>query len=352
MPRILPGSFLHLVDNIIGNSFHLYTGLGIANNKEVGYGIGYFSEVEAGYVLRFFIQGSLYYLVSQRFKLFFLILFSYFRAQNGFSSCFYQIIQNFCKLLILLFTTTNNILLGKVLHEHALVGSTNDQAKILLSKSKPAEGTVIIAHHQHRGKGQYGNLWNAQPGENLTFSIVLYPKFLSAAKQFLLSQAVALGIRDALKPMLPGPVAIKWPNDIMASGKKVCGILIENSVQGHLLADSVVGIGINVNQTNFDGLPHASSLALLAGQPFDLNLVLHKVLTNIEGCYLQLLAGREQQIGQQYLQHLYLLNQPARFQAMGQTFDGTIRGIDASGRLLIEDATGTKAYGVKEVGLA
>lgn len=250
-----------------------------------------------------------------------------------------------------MFTTTNNILLGKVLQEHALVDSTNDQAKILLSKSKPVEGTVIIAHAQQHGRGQYGNIWKTQPGQNLTFSFVLYPKFLAAPKQFLLSQTIALGIREALQAYLQEPVFIKWPNDIVCTGKKICGVLIENSLQGNTLSDSIVGIGINVNQTDFTEMPFAASLQTLTSQSFDLNPVLHRVLACIEGYYLQLLANREANITEAYLQHLYLIDTPAVFEAEGGAFEGTIRGIDASGRLLVQTGQSTKAYGIKEIGL-
>lgn len=194
-------------------------------------------------------------------------------------------------------------------------------------------------------------MWAAAPGENLTFSIILYPKFIAAASQFALSQAVALGIRDALQPYVNEVAYIKWPNDILVAGKKVCGILIENSLQGSSLSDSVVGIGINVNQTDFNCLPHASSLKVLTDRQYDLNQVLHRVLGCMEGYYLQLLANRAEQVRAAYLQHLYLLNQPATFEADGHTFEGTIRGIDTNGRLLLEGADGITAYGVKEVAL-
>ncbi len=250
-----------------------------------------------------------------------------------------------------MFTTTNNILFGKVLQEHDLVDSTNSQAKILLSKSKPVEGTVIIAHNQQHGKGQYGNIWATTSGQNLTFSIILFPKFIPANRQFLLSQAVALGIRDGLEPYLPQPTYIKWPNDIISSGKKICGILIENSLQGNKLSDSIVGIGINVNQSNFEGLPKAASMHTLTERTFDLDKVLHRVLSCIEGYYLLLLASRETTIETTYLKHLYLLNKPATFEASGTTFEGTIRGIDANGRLLVESNDVTKAYRLKEISL-
>jgi BirA family transcriptional regulator, biotin operon repressor / biotin---[acetyl-CoA-carboxylase] ligase len=251
-----------------------------------------------------------------------------------------------------LFTTTNNILLGKVLQQHDLVDSTNNQAKILLSKSKPVEGTVIIAHTQQQGKGQYGNNWETVGGQNLTFSIILYPKFVPASRQFLLSQAVALGIRDALEPYLPQPAYIKWPNDIISSDKKICGVLIENSLQGNILADSVIGIGVNVNQSDFDGLPHAASLHTLTGRNFYLDRVLHRILSCIEGYYLQLLARRETTVESTYLKHLYLLNKPATFIAEGNQFEGTIRGVDINGKILIEDSVGVKPYGLKEVSLS
>ena len=237
------------------------------------------------------------------------------------------------------------------MHEHALVDSTNDQAKILLSKSKPVEGTVIIAHTQQQGKGQFGNNWATVGGQNLTFSIILYPKFIPANRQFLLSQAVALGIRDGLEPYLPQPTYIKWPNDIISSDKKICGVLIENSLHGNKLADSIVGIGINVNQADFDGLPHAASLHTLTGRIFDLDKVLHRVLSCIEGYYLLLLASRDANVESTYLKHLYLLNRPATFEASGELFEGSIRGIDESGRLLVEGASGIKPYGLKEITL-
>lgn len=237
------------------------------------------------------------------------------------------------------------------MQQHDFVDSTNSQAKILLAKSKPVEGTVIIAHTQHHGKGQYGNNWATIGGQNLTFSIILYPKFIPATRQFLLSQAVALGIRDALEPYLPQPAYIKWPNDIISSDKKICGVLIENSLQGNLLADAVIGIGINVNQSDFEGLPHAASLHTLTGRTFDLDRVLHRTLSCIEGYYLQLLANREAMVESTYLKHLYRLNQPSTFVADENLFEGAIRGIDASGRLLIENSVGIKAYGLKEVSL-
>lgn len=250
-----------------------------------------------------------------------------------------------------MFTSTNNILFGKVLHEHDLVDSTNSQAKILLSNSRPVEGTVIIAHTQQQGKGQFGNQWATVGGQNLTFSTILYPKFVPAKRQFLLSQAVALGIRDALEPYLPQPTYIKWPNDIISSDKKICGVLIENSLQGDKLADSIIGIGINVNQADFEGLPQAASLHTLTGRVFDLDKVLHRVLSCIEGYYLLLLANRETNIEQAYLKHLFKINQPATFEASGRQFEGTIRGIDGSGRLLVEDANAIKPYALKEITL-
>jgi BirA family biotin operon repressor/biotin-[acetyl-CoA-carboxylase] ligase len=248
-----------------------------------------------------------------------------------------------------LFTTTNNILLGKVLQQHDFVDSTNSQAKILLAKSKPVEGTVIIAHTQHQGKGQYGNNWLAIGGQNLTLSIILYPKFVPASRQFLLSQAVALGIRDGLEPYLPQPAYIKWPNDIISSDKKICGVLIENSLQGNVIADSVIGIGVNVNQSDFNGLPHAASLHTLTGRTFDLDRVFHRILSCIEGYYLQLLANREAIVESAYLKHLYRLNQPSTFVAGGNQFEGTIRGVDINGRMLVEDNDGVKTYALKEV---
>ena len=113
-----------------------------------------------------------------------------------------------------------------------------------------AELTTVCADYQTAGKGQRGNSWEAAEGRNLLFSFVLYPTFLEAGRQFILSQVISLSIKEALDGLVEG-VSIKWPNDIYWQEKKLCGILIENDLQGRYIGRSVAGVGLNVNQERF-----------------------------------------------------------------------------------------------------
>ena len=230
------------------------------------------------------------------------------------------------------------------------IDSTNIYAKQLLAKSRPVEGTAIIAHEQTHGKGQYGNSWQTEPGKNLTISIILYPHFVPAAGQFIWSKAVALGLRECLQLYLKEPVQIKWPNDILCGDQKLSGILIENTIQGSTLADSIVGIGINANQTTFaPGLGKPGSLQILLGEAVDLNELFHNLMTLLEKWYLLLRAGQKDRIRQQYLQHLYRLNEWHTYQGSNGTFEGKITGVNPQGLLAVETEQGLSFFNNKEI---
>jgi len=154
----------------------------------------------------------------------------------------------------------NNLFIGKVYIKLNEVNSTNEYAKVLLSKNKPSEGTVIFAHYQTNGKGQFGKTWKSEKGKNLTFSIILYPNFLEAKRAYSLNQAVSLGLKDCIESQKI-PVSIKWPNDIYYHDKKLGGLLIENGLVGENINYSIIGIGLNVNQTTFSQeIPNPTSL--------------------------------------------------------------------------------------------
>ena len=130
----------------------------------------------------------------------------------------------------------------------------------LIKNTEVAEGTVVLAKEQTSGRGQVNNTWESSYGDNLLMSIVLYPEFLHAGNQFLLSKFVSLAIVDFLSYYLEN-VTIKWPNDIYVGNKKIAGVLIENSLRGAFISSSVVGIGLNVNQTEFSSsIPNPTSL--------------------------------------------------------------------------------------------
>lgn len=232
-------------------------------------------------------------------------------------------------------TLGNNLFIGKVLINLDEVNSTNEYAKALLSKSKPSEGTVIFAHCQTNGRGQFGKMWASEKGKNLTFSIILYPDFLEAKRAYSLNHVVSLGLKDCIEN-LKITVSIKWPNDIYHHDKKLGGLLIENGLVGENLNYSIIGIGLNVNQTTFSQeLPNPISLKLISGKEFKIEL-LNDVFSFIEKRYLQLKSGRLEEIKNEYVDSLYCLNEKRIYQTSNEKFEGIIRGVNDEGQLIME----------------
>lgn len=215
------------------------------------------------------------------------------------------------------------------------------------------DGTVVITKRQEQGKGQRDNRWESEPGKNLTLSILLKPTFLRTDEQFQLNKAVSLGVAEfVLAVFFPfeggkGDVRIKWPNDIYIGNKKIAGILIENSVSGNTLQQSIVGIGINVNQEKFSAeLPNPTSLKLVSGKEFDLKECLEELCSCIEKRYLQLrppsgiLPKEEGGIDSDYLKSLYRFGEPANYKYKGQALNAKITGVTKVGKLMIETEKG------------
>ncbi|HRW75943.1 MAG: biotin--[acetyl-CoA-carboxylase] ligase [Lewinellaceae bacterium] len=233
------------------------------------------------------------------------------------------------------------------------ISSTNTFLLDLLAKSTPPEGTAVLAAFQSEGRGQIGRNWQSASGMNLLCSFLLYPHALTAADQFVLAQIASLGLYDAFRDALPG-LAIKWPNDLLLDDRKLAGILIQNQWQGSTLKASVIGIGLNVNQTEFD-LPdsHPHSLRLYTGQHHDIEAVFSQVARSVESRYRQWQEGGAQTIRADYHQALYLLDQRSSFEDVLQqrTFDGWIRGVNQNGLLRVEDgSTGlVRTYQHKEI---
>jgi BirA family biotin operon repressor/biotin-[acetyl-CoA-carboxylase] ligase len=243
---------------------------------------------------------------------------------------------------------TSTVFLGKNLVYLPECASTNSFATDLTSnKNRAAEGTVVITSRQFQGRGQRGNAWEAEEGANLTFSIVLYPQFLQPDNQFALSKAMSLGVADALADLGIPDAAIKWPNDIMIVDRKVCGILIESQVRGSKLSQSVVGIGLNVNQVAFK-VPNATSVALVTGRKHDLNDLLAALLSSLEVRYRQL-ESSPARLSVDYVEQLYWRNQPHLFEASGNAFEGTIEDVDEAGRLRVSSLHQVSAFAAKEI---
>jgi len=213
--------------------------------------------------------------------------------------------------------------------------STNNYANTQISENVVLEGTVFLAYEQTAGRGQLSNFWESEAGKNLTFSLVLYPDFLEIRRQFMLSKVVTLGVYRALHKYVDH-LKIKWPNDIYAGNRKLGGILIENSIMYGLLKSSVVGIGLNVNQSVFHSMaPNPVSLQILTNQHYDTDCILIEVLTAINYYYVLLREGEDEKIDQEFISVLYRLNEKHLFKAEDEVFSGEIIGINEIGQLLV-----------------
>ncbi len=231
-------------------------------------------------------------------------------------------------------------MIGNLIIRIPSADSTNNYANGQLQANTLPDGTVFLAYEQTAGRGQMSNFWESEPGKNLTFSIVAFPDFLEIRHQFLLSKVVALGIYTALSKYVD-KLRIKWPNDIYAGEKKLGGILIENSIMYSSIKSSVIGIGINVNQTGFkSNAPNPVSLKNLTNQHFDCESVLSEILSGIDRFYSLLRNGAEEQIDQEFISVLYRLNEKHWFRSEQEKFEGEIIGVNEIGQLLIRKQNG------------
>jgi BirA family biotin operon repressor/biotin-[acetyl-CoA-carboxylase] ligase len=233
------------------------------------------------------------------------------------------------------------------------IDSTNRYAFEICTREKVSEGTVFLAGEQYQGKGYQQNTWLSEKKKNLTFSLVLRPGFLPPPDQFVITQIISLALTDLLKSFITGHrIQIKWPNDIYIDDGKVCGILVQNSIIGDKTDFSIVGIGLNVNQTEFpEELPNPVSMAIFTKEVYDLNVILNRLLENIGKRYEQYREDPDREsLLKEYLKNLYRYGQPAEFKDNSGYFIGQITGVDEYGRLEIVLSDGSrKKYNFKEV---
>lgn len=209
--------------------------------------------------------------------------------------------------------------------------STNDDAR----NPRYVHGDIVWAEFQTAGRGQRGHRWSSDAGRNLMFSAVLCPGSLPVAEQFLLSEAVALALVDLFDSY--GIAArIKWTNDIYVGDRKITGVLIEQNVSGGMISRSIVGIGINVNQTGFDpSLPNPVSMAQITGRTFDRREVLERYAECLGRRYSQIAADRDA-LQEEYRACMYRLHEPAPYRLpSGECFTGEILGVRPSGALIV-----------------
>jgi len=244
----------------------------------------------------------------------------------------------------------SEIVLGVPLIRLDQVDSTNSYAGQLIKSGNASEGTVILAEHQLQGRGQKGNTWESRKGLNLTFSFILMPSFLEAHRHFYLLMGISLGILDLLRQ--EGiKTQVKWPNDMVCSGLKIGGILIENSMKGSLLSSSVAGIGLNVNQTRFTfagGNP--TSMKLELKRTIDREMVFTDTLKNLTTWINRLYRKEWNMIRERYLQDLFQYEQWADYIDSAGDFRGRIRDVLEGGELCVEKRHGgIHHYGFREI---
>lgn len=209
--------------------------------------------------------------------------------------------------------------------------------------------TMVTARRQSAGRGQRGNVWESEPGKNLTFSILYRPISFPAIRQFSISEAVALGITDALASF--GIEAeVKWPNDIYVGNKKICGILIEHSIMGREIMHSIAGAGLNVNQEQFlSDAPNPVSMCILLGCHLSLHDVKERVAVAIESRLTQDFT----RLHTDFMHRLWRGDgefHPYKDTATGETFEARIEAVEPTGILQLTDRNGSlRKYAFKEV---
>jgi BirA family biotin operon repressor/biotin-[acetyl-CoA-carboxylase] ligase len=228
--------------------------------------------------------------------------------------------------------------------------STNRYLKEYMLGKRLPEGSLVIAESQTAGRGQAGTSWESAPGKNLTFSLLLRPDCIPANRQFLISQIAALAVKDTLDACTKD-VSIKWPNDIYWQNKKICGMLIENNLSGNQILSSIVGVGLNLNQTQFrSDAPNPVSLRQITGKEYDKEKILERFLQRFFNYYLLLLQEKEEDVRAMYESALFRKEGFFTYRDAKGEFEACIRGIDPLGCLLLQLRNGeTRRYAFKEV---
>ena len=231
------------------------------------------------------------------------------------------------------------------------IDSTNDFLKSLSGSQIVENFTVVTAEDQTKGKGQMGAKWVSETGKNLIMSILIKNLLLDIHQIYNLNVAVSLGVISALEKFDIPNLSIKWPNDIMSANKKIGGILIENSIKTNGEIISIVGLGLNVNQINFEELPKASSLAVIKNINFDKEAILFEIVENIKGNVSQLMNQQSDDLWMNYNSKLFKKGIPMPFENQnGQQFMGIIQDVNRFGRLeiLLEDDS-IVTFDIKEI---
>lgn len=227
------------------------------------------------------------------------------------------------------------------------VDSTNNYAANLIKEGKIDHGAVILADEQTAGRGQRGAVWSSKAGENLLLSLYVVPDNLSVVQQVSLTHFASISVVEFLRKI--GICAeVKWPNDIYVNSKKIAGILIENVLSVGNVSQSVIGIGLNVNQMNFEHVS-ATSIQKEKNEFYPIEQVMFQLINEFNIWWEILNNGDLKRLREFYLNNLYLLNKEADFEDENGIFKGTIKSVSEDGFLLVEKLGKIKKYDLKEI---
>ena len=225
------------------------------------------------------------------------------------------------------------------------IDSTNDYLRKLILEKKPTTPTVVMSQYQKKGKGQRGQVWTSQAGKNLMFSLYL-PNFTLPTKEvFSINKIVSVCLLHWLSSFQIPNICVKWPNDILSGDSKLAGILIESNVLQSTANSIIIGIGLNVNQVEFQNLPNATSMQLLTGTNYDIDTLLLSLTTKLIEC----LTHPIKNCNDDYHKYLYGLGQSRFFLKDNKTFEGIIQSVNSEGKLVLETTAGEQVFDVKEL---
>ena len=218
--------------------------------------------------------------------------------------------------------------------------SSNDWLKDRVLSDDCVDGDVIWVKNQTQGRGQRNKVWETDPGKNLTFSLFKHFSNFTVQNSFLINCAVTLSIVEAINELIAIDLKLKWPNDILSGKNKIGGVLIENMVKGNRIGNSVIGIGINVNQTHFEGLPHASSLLLKTGEKIEISDLLEGILKFLQTYLDKLSCNEGAWLLEKYELSLFLKGKVSSFVDDVEQFEGVIMGVTENGLLRVQKPSG------------
>ena len=216
------------------------------------------------------------------------------------------------------------------------VSSTNNYAAKLLNQTKIPFGAVIMAQFQDDGRGQRGAVWQSKSGENLLFSAILDGSLMKEFPPFYLSKCVAVSIRDTLSYFLKHKIHLKWPNDVLVERRKIAGVLIESQWKGNNLFSSIIGVGLNVNQTHFEYGFDATSMKLLSANDYDLKEVLQVLCAKLNFNFNRLLSKEYSGLQQDYLSSLYKYNEKTHFKIGDKLEEVVLKDVNENGMVSLE----------------